>query len=595
MRKFLWVFYWCVHGGTALLVGAERDDPVLLAAQTALDRGQAAVALQLTQTHARAEIPGPAALIIAQAYNKLGDGRSAALALRLPHHDHLAQWPERWRASAAATMGEAWVIMGDARAASQWLVQALRIKTSGYAVDRTLLLLAESLRHSGDTAGAERYAQALWRDWPRSPYRASAGLLVVRGIGERMGERIGERIGESKAADVSEVNKAREILAGIRAIDGLSSEQYVEATQWLCRFLLSKQPAHCLAIADQAMRRVGANESLLLYRALALCALDPAAGALAIKQLSPKQQQDPAIIAARERLEHNQRDERTLLFDRARAFIALGQWQAAKELLEKPAFSHAAALQLLATIPDIDLSAYTRCEAVQDVATAGTVGIILAQQEKYVNAWPLLHHAAQQSTPLLEQSPEHYADVLYWAAVTARQVAPAQAAVWHAKLLSLSGPGIAQGLAWAHEAQSRERAAEVNKLADNLADELSREAWQKAAIALPTTHVWHAAATWRAARPLLERSAPAELALAIQLLLPATAVGDTDDHRRCRFYLAQAYERTGQLTQAQQIIESLEKGASSEQKESLKRLRDKLLSSAESRAERAPLDAGKDE
>jgi hypothetical protein len=464
MRRSTCIIAWMCG---ACLAGAERDDPVISAAQQALERGQPVVALQLIQqmsslsTHGATHL-GQASLITAQAHNALGDGRAAAQALRLQQVADLSAWSETWRAPAAAAMGEAWIIMGDARAASTWLAQALRLKVSGYAVDRTILLLAESLWQINDQVGAERYASALWRDWPRSPYRATAGLMVVRCVAER------------------DALKAREILAGVRAIDGLDAARYVEATVWLCRLLLDKQPAQCLAIADQALRRVGQRDELFLYRALALCALDAQAGAQAIAALSPEQQRDPAVLAARQRIEQRTHNSEADRYDRARAAIALGQLQNARELLEKPAFSHVAALQLLATIPDVDLSRYATAPVVQDAAAAGTLGIIFAQQQKYTLAWDLLQKAARE----LARGHDAFADVLYWTAITARQVAPAHAHVWHKQLLALPGPGIAQGLAWADEAQLREQSG--------AAGPAIREAWEKAALALPATHAWHA-------------------------------------------------------------------------------------------------------
>jgi hypothetical protein len=241
-----------------------------------------------------------------------------------------------------------------------------------------------------------------------------------------------------------------------------------------------------------------------------------------------------------------------------------------------------AALMVLASIPGQALEPYIETPAIQDPLTAQTVGVVFAQQGKLKQAWPLLQAALVDKTPV-NRTPEQNASLWYWSIMVAEQMAPARVPALREKILSLAGHGLEIGLAWSAEAQRLEQL--------QAPPAAIRSAWERAARALPTSHPWHPAAAWRAAKPLLESTQQHELELARDLLLPATSVGDSEDHRRCRFYLAQLYQRLGKPQEAWQLVDSLRSGANLEQSERLERLSHLLRMAISSQVESDPLDA----
>jgi hypothetical protein len=148
-------------------------------------------------------------------------------------------------------------------------------------------------------------------------------------------------------------------------------------------------------------------------------------------------------------------------------------------------------------------------------------------------------------------------------------------------LLALPGEGIEIGLTWAEEAQLRERMGATT--------EEVRKAWEHAGVALPRDHVWQPSALLRAARPLV---ADGKDLVAAQALLERVVVeGSEADRRRCRFLLAQVYERLARPDHALQIIEELRPFAAVDQVEKLERMRERLQRASMTEVQSHPLDA----
>jgi hypothetical protein len=327
-----------------------------------LSHGQAVAAYQLLQEHADKAQPSRACLLRAQALLAMGRTQEAAASLGVVDKTTLNQWPQHLQGAVAAVLGEAFAIQQQPLPASQWLTLALKQPSTEVAVDRLLLLLAETLVTNNQRAQAEQITHALWRDWPRSPYRARAGLLEARLLAERSPDQ------------------ARSILAGVRAVDHLDPHTHLAAAELLCRLLLEKQPTQCLGVAEQAMAVLGEVGSLLMWRAMAMVALDPQAGLVAIQALPKELQETPAVMATRARIQQlalaSQQLDAPQTIARARAEIAFGRPQAAVTLLLPLAAHEPAALMVLASIPGQALEPYIETPAIQDPLTAQTVGVV---------------------------------------------------------------------------------------------------------------------------------------------------------------------------------------------------------------------------
>jgi tetratricopeptide (TPR) repeat protein len=545
----------------------DAADPVIQSVQKALANGQAVAALQLLADHRDVNKPGQICVLRAQALLAIGRTSEALACIGLPDQTAWARWPERWRTSAAAVLGEAYALEGKYDVARQWLARALTKPGLEVVVDRLLLLYAETLVQCGENSQAERVAHALWRDWPRSPYRARAGLLEARLLAEQ------------------QPAQARMILAGVRSLDALDPQTHLAAAELLCKLLLDKQPAQCLAVADQTISAIGAIGSLPIWRVLAIVQLDAQAGMHAIESLPDEQRQSPTVQAVFRQLQQARTNaalsDSARSLTRAQTAIDLGQPQEAAVLLMPLAQQNAAALILLASIPRQPLNDYIDSSAIRDPLAAQAVGIALAQRGDLIKAWPLLQRAI--TGDLTRFTLTQQASLWYWCAQAAEPHDPQQAAKMQQRLLALPGVGLELGLAWCAEAQRRER--------QGLEAEQIRTAWERAAITLPTNHPWHPSATWRAVKLYLDVDQSETRERALSLLLPASAVGDSEDHRRCRFYLAQLYERQQKPQEARQLLDSLRVGASPEQTERLDRLAARLRLAISLEVESDPLDA----
>ena len=534
------------------MAAVEGDDPVITAAQKALAAGQPLAALQVLREHTQQDQRGLVRLIQARAWVVLGRYQESQQCLGIQTMEHLKAWPERLRGAVAAVMGDIVLASGDSAAARPWLEQALRAPSDGMEIDRTLVLLAECCESIGDHAVAQRYAHMVWRDWSRSPYRARAGLLEA-----------------SLCAD-TKPDQARALLAGVRSLDAVEPGTRMVAAELLCRLLLVSKPGQALVVAEQEMRRLPLVGRLPLYRALALVALDPLEGQSAIEQLDPTLINDPAAQSALLRVRslpslsalsaHSAPQDLALRIERARVEWELGRPQQARAMLEPLAATEPAALILLAAMSDVPLDAWLAAPAMADVNARVAVAIALSRRGDHVRAWPIfLPLIAQQSPSIYTVS---HASIWYWAAQSAQQRAPEQVANLVGRILALTDIGVETGITWANEAQQRERARAPSTSV--------REAWERAALALPPEHPWQALATVNAVRPLLETGQ--ELEKAMRLLEQVSGLAMTADQQRCRFLLAQTYERLNHPAQALQVVGELRQHANADQLEKLDRM-----------------------
>jgi tetratricopeptide (TPR) repeat protein len=335
-------------------------------------------------------------------------------------------------------------------------------------------------------------------------------------------------------------------------------------------------------VAEQETARLSTQSGRLpLYRALALAALDPREGSTALEALPPLLRDDPAATAARTRLSATSSDHQdvALRIERARAEIDLGRGDHARAMLEPLAASQPAALILLAGMPDLVLDPWLQSPAMSDHTARAAVAIALSRRGEQQRAWELFSTVLGEKTTAGEEVP--LASVLFWAERAARHAAPEHASALTARLLALSGEGAEIGLAWADEAQRRERAgAPLEEI---------RQAWERAGMALPATHPWQPAAVLRAVRPLIQAESQWETS---RRLLERVAIGGgTEDLLRCRFLLAQVYEHLNLVTQALQVVGELRSLATPEQAEKLERMHARLISHATSEVQPGPLDA----
>jgi hypothetical protein len=250
-------------------------------------------------------------------------------------------------------------------------------------------------------------------------------------------------------------------------------------------------------------------------------------------------------------------------------------------MLEPLAANQPAALILLAGMPDQMLDAWLQSPAMNDRVARAAVAIALSRRGDHQRAWALFATMLGQEMPAGAGEGVPLASVLFWAERAARQVAPERVSALWAELLALPGEGAEIGLAWAEEAQRRERAG--------VPAEETRQAWERAGGALPATHPWQPAAILRAVRPLIQADSQWETAR--HLLERVTVFGGGEDGLRCRFLLAQVYEHLGLVTQALQVVGELRAVAGPEQTEKLERMRARLISHATSEVQPGPLDA----
>ena len=108
-------------------------------------------------------------------------------------------------------------------------------------------------------------------------------------------------------------------------------------------------------------------------------------------------------------------------------------------------------------------------------------------------------------------------------------------------------------------------------------------------MALPSGHPWQSVAALRATRALIESGEGYEQTIRILERIPTPATDE--DQRRCRFLLAQVYERLGRVGAALQVIAELRPTATPEQGEKLDRMRVRLEAARASEVQKGPLDA----
>lgn len=566
---------WCVsltrRGGlllwsmlcSPLSFAADERDAAIQAATRALAAGQPVAALQVLSGHPAAGAPGMVRLLESRALLALGRHQEAARRLALDDAGALDAWPDPLRAQASALAGEISLAGGDLSAARTQLERALRLRGGGVAVDRVMVLLAEGCERQGDAALALRYAHALWRDWPRSPYRARAGIIEARLIASQ------------------QPDQARSILAGVRVLDQVEPATRLVAAELLCHLLLPTRPGQCLVVAEQEIARLSSHGRLPVYRALALAALDVREGLAALMALPAAVREESAVGSAIARLNAlpvAAEDDVMLRIERARAELELGRVANARTMLEPLAATRPAALILLATIEDVALERWLEVPAMAEPAARAALGIALSRRGDHVRAWPLLRPLVTPAVQAVEGVAS--ASLLYWAATTAQQVAPERVADLTQRLLALDSHTLENGLAWAAEAQRRERTVALAATA--------RAAWERAAEDLPADHPWQPIAVLRAARPLIEAENGLEHAMRLLERVHGSA---SEEQRRCRFLLAQVYERLARTAQALQVIDELQAQADAEQAHKLTRMRARLAASGVSEVQPRPLDA----
>lgn len=563
MRRLRGALLLCSILGISRLSAVEDRDAAIQAALKALDAGQPVAALQVLTGHPSAEVPGKVRLIQARALLALGRHQEAAARLGLGDAQQPTSWPEPLRAAVSAVAGEIGLAGGALDVARPHLERALRLRGEGVAIDRTMVLLAECAERQGDPATALRYAHAVWRDWARSPLRGRAGVI------------------EARLTAKDQPDQARGVLAGVRVLDQIEPGTRLSAAELLCHLLLPTRPGQCLVVAEQDMQRLTAHGRLPVYRALALAALDPREGLAALTALPDSLRGESAVIATIARLQAlpaAQAEDAALRIERARAEIELGRAPAARAMLEPLAATQPAALIVLAAIDGVALERWLEVPAMAAPSARAAVGIALARRGDHRRAWPLLMPLVIPAVQTVEGV--NSASLLYWAANAAERVAPERAAMLSSALLALDSHALENGLAWAVEAQRRERSAAPT--------ETIRAAWERAAEDLPADHPWQPIAILRATRPLLEGDDGLERAMR---LLERVGTSLSDDQQRCRFLLAQVYERLKRTAQALQVIDELTGQADSEQLQKLTRMRARLASSGATEVHQSPLDA----
>lgn len=546
-----------------VLPAADERDAAIQAATRALAAGQPVAALQVLSGHPAAGVPGTVRLIETRALLALGRHQEAARRLGLDDAAQLDAWPDDLRAQASALAGEISLAGGDLVTARPHLERALRLRGEGVAVDRIMVLLAECCEQLEDTALALRYAHAVWRDWPRSPHRGRAGVIEARLIASQ------------------QPDQARSVLAGVRVLDQVEPGTRLAAAELLCHLLLPTRPGQCLVVAEQEIARLPQHGRLPIYRALALAAMDVREGLAALTALPAAMREESAVSTAIARLNAQpaaQADDVLLRVERARAELELGRVANARTMLEPLAATRPSALILLATIEDVALERWLEVPAMAEPVARAALGIALSRRGDHARAWPLLRPLVTPTVQTVEGVTS--ASLLYWAAATAQQVAPERVTELSNALLALDSHTLENGLAWAVEAQRRERITALTGTA--------RAAWERAAEALPADHPWQPIAVLRAARPLIEAENGLERA---KQLLERVHRSASEDQRRCRFLLAQVYERLARPAQALQVIDELQAQADTDQAHKLTRMRARLASAGVSEVQQHPLDA----
>ena len=520
---------------------AAEDDPLLTAARAALADNQPLGAVNLLRGHPGLTRMGAERLLLARAQLALGRGDQSLVVLATADPAALPGWPASLRGAVALCTGEAQLQRGDDQGASTWLALAAHTGGEEVEIDRCLALLVELARRLGDRAAERTYAEALWLGWVRSPWRVAGGLALARLLAD------------------GEPDQAREVLAGVLQAESLPPQR-LAAAELLSHLLLARRPGQCRVVTERELRRGGNAGRLPLYRALSLAALDDPTAGEALTALPAALAADPAVAAARQRVDSRQTSgdgELAKRRERARAALELDRPADALALIREDARTDAEALALLAAIPGSPLDAYLEVPALAHSLAAFAVGRALVERGRHQSALPLL----QRSLSVVQQAgiPGLSIPVVrHWTREAARITDAKLAEQLRVAQLGESGGGSEIGQAWCEEAQR------LALTADRAGEDA---AWRRAAGALPAGHPWRAGAAWRVARHLVTQDG--ELSDALAMLTGPAWEGDGEDAQRCRFLLAQVLGRLGRRADALRTAETLRPLAVGEQRDRL--------------------------
>lgn len=509
--------------------GLGAADALIEAAETALARGDGVRALALIEAHPAGDVPE---LVLLRARALLLQGRYERVVALLE-----APVGERWEGLRQQLRGEALLATrADPAAAMAALGRAIEAGGEGVALDRCLLLLAAVAREEGRDALAKQAAERVWIGWRRSESGARAGLLLA------------------ELVSAEDPDRARRLLTALR-YQAREPELRVAAEEHLCRLLLVRRPAECLALARSAFRRSG-DDRFREWELRALAELDPAAARDLLAELeaaAPDEgfdrlrahlaqpvavaDADP-IDAALRAWEAGHRDEAearlaALAADPvARAILV---WKTGRDSAAAPRPTHPVAIAAAAAamLPE----------------APGAARELLARSDPPAVEDPVRRALERRLPGLL---------ALQAQAVVASDPRDPALAAWRALLRESTQPDAIRGTAWCWEAQAVERAGTD-----------AGPAWIAAATALPVEHPWAAIAAQRGARTLLldlppgaagealDAATRARLSEAARLLSPAAWAGDEPEHLACRWLLAQALAQAGAHHEARRCAESL--------------------------------------
>ncbi len=507
------------------------EDAVQAAARAALAADRPAQALDLLGT----SWGGAAAQALrVRAAAALGD----AAQVRAFAGDDLARWPPAQRGVVALALGQVQAADGDWSAARASLLIA--IDAGGEDGDRALDLLAEVAYAAGDRPLARRCAELRWRRVPRTAAVASAGLLLAR-----------LHLDEDPQA-------ARVLLAQVRALPGVARDHDTQAVELWCRSLVASAPDEALLLAERALA-AGIDGDVPLWRAVALLAIDPQAGAAAVAALPADVAARPEIAAARAATAPWS-DERHRRLALAHAASAGGRWAEVVALVTPLAAEDPQALGLLLAVPDSDPAAWRGVPAGRTPEGASALA----------RAWLARAQPAQALAavvPVLDSASKHRVWPTYWAWRSARQLGDVRAETWSRWLRDHPEqqlPPVVSGEIWAdHAMTSQQVGADPSSVA---------AAWAIAANRLPPDHAWWLPAVEALLRAALERqiSAPEVWEPIAQLS------GDFPDvaRQRCGFLALQLALREGDQDRVRTLAAGLRRVADPDQ---LKKL-DALLS-----------------
>lgn len=518
----------------ALLVCAlAAEDAVVTAATAALAQGRPAQALDLLGV----EGGGAAAQALrVQAAAALGDvARTQAFA-----GADLSRWPVQQRGAVALAVGRMQAAAGDWPAARSSLLVA--IDSGGVEGDHALDLLAEVAFTVGDLVLARRCAELRWRRMPRTAAAAGAGLLLARLHLE------------------SDPVAARVLLAQVRALPDLPQGTDDSAVALLCRSFLAQNPEEALMVAERALAN-GARGDIPLWRALALLAIDPAAGTTAVARLPADLAVRPEIAAVRASAAPLS-DDRQRRLALAQAASAGRRWAEVVDLATPLAADDAVALSLVLAVPGADPARWSAAPAART-----PIGASALAQAWLARANPAAALAAV--LPVLEERREFASIPRYWAWRSALALGDVRADGWARDLRQIPPedlPDLIAGEVWADFAQAVGRGEGGVPPGDRQAE----AAWLIAARRLPVTHPWWLPALEMTLRAALDQRLEADSALSVAERLGRDL--SLKNAQICAFFAVQVAVRAGHAERAESFAGALRRVASPEQLEKLERL-----------------------